>query len=170
MKRKISVITLFILFVNSTACTTPLSRTAPSIGIDPALTAALAAKQACEQMGFAVAVTVVGRHTEPVVLIVSDNAFAHAVETSQRKAVTAASRRVDTSLVAAAAKEDSELGPAFHAVGLTTLSGGLPLQQENAIIGGIGVAGAPGQTPGGRDHDSQCAEAGLKAIGLVQTD
>lgn len=157
----------FCLSIVATASqATDPSRPAPTIRFDPALQAAQAARQSCEAKGFAVVVTVVGRQTEPVVTLVSDDAFTHAVETSQRKARTAASRRVNTAAIAAANAHESSIGQVFHAIGLTTLSGGLPMIQGSQVIGGIGVAGAPGQNAQGQDYDSLCAEAGLKSIGL----
>ena len=40
--------------------------------------------------------------------------------------------------------------------------GGLPIRMGNALVGGIGVGGAPSG-----DIDAKCALAGLKAIGAV---
>ena len=39
------------------------------------------------------------------------------------------------------------------------LGGGLPIEADGAIVGGIGVSGAPGP-----DIDADCAQAGIDAI------
>lgn len=167
MKHSLTLLGLFLSIVGNASQAAEVSRPAPTIRFDPALQAALQAKHSCEKMGFAVVVTVVGRQIEPVVTLVSEGAFAHAIETSERKARTAASRRINTAEISAANAHESSIGQVFHAIGLTTLSGGLPLMQGAEVIGGIGVAGAPGQNAQGQDYDSLCAEAGLKAIGLA---
>lgn len=137
----------------------------PSLGFDAALKLATETRLACQRMGFSVAVSVVDRQALPLVLLVSDDAFAHARKTSERKARTAASRRAPTGDILDANDHEQSLGVAFHAIGLTTLSGGLPVVHHNQYIGGVGVAGAPGQNALGQDFDTLCAEAGIKAIG-----
>jgi len=130
-----------------------------------ALQMAVQARQVCEGQGFSVAVSVVDRQAQPLVLLVSDGAFAHAWKTSQSKARTAASRRAPSGEVAGDNSHEQSLSQAFHAVGLTTLSGGLPVVFEQHVIGGIGISGAPGQNDLGQDFDNLCAKAGIKAIG-----
>ena len=137
-----------------------------SIPLDWALTLAKTASEACLARGFATTVTVVDQRGQPRVQLTREGAFPHSVETSRRKAVTAASRRLPTAEIAETNQHEPSLGAVFHAIGMTTLSGGLPILHEGDVIGGIGIAGAPGEDESGRDYDDLCAEAGLAAIAV----
>lgn len=147
---------------NITAAQSPVIE--KSIPLDWALTLAQTASEKCAQLGFATTVTVVDQRAQPRVQLMREGAFPHTVDTSQRKAVTAASRRLATSVVAEDNKHEPSLGDVFHAIGLTTLSGGVPIAHQGDVIGGIGIAGAPGEHSDGREYDDICAEAGLAAI------
>jgi uncharacterized protein GlcG (DUF336 family) len=43
--------------------------------------------------------------------------------------------------------------------GVAALGGGLPIEAGGAVVGAIGVSGAPGG-----DADDDCAKAGIRAI------
>lgn len=135
-----------------------------SIPLDWALTAASAASDACKQMGFDTTVTVVDQRAQPRVQLMREGAFPHTVQTSNRKAITAASRRVATAVIEAENKHEPSLGAVFNEIGLITLSGGVPILYEGTVIGGIGLAGPPGEGANGREFDDICAEAGIAAI------
>jgi len=86
----------------------------------------------------------------------ADGATPHSVETSRRKAATAASMRKPTSAIA------PELAVALeHGTGglLTSIKGGVPLVFDNVHIGGLGVAG------GRPDQDAEIALAVLEELG-----
>ncbi|SDQ83781.1 heme-binding protein [Pseudomonas sp. B21-012] len=169
MKRSSTVLCLGMFSLISACQARPMSHTPATLGFEDALNLAISARQACAHQGFAVAVSVVDRQAQPLVLLVSDDAFAHSRQTSERKARTAASRRASTSTIANANDHEQSLSLAFHAIGLTTLSGGVPVLLDNQVIGAVGIAGAPGQNALGQDFDSLCAEAGIKAIGAQWT-
>ncbi|MEM1047365.1 MAG: heme-binding protein [Pseudomonadota bacterium] len=135
-----------------------------SIPLDWALTAATAAEEACQDMGFAVTVTVVDQRAQPRVQIMKEGAFPHTIHTSSRKAMTAASRREATAVIEAENEHEPTLGAVFNEIGLITLSGGVPILYDGAVIGGIGIAGSPGEDENGKEFDDICAEAGIAAI------
>ena len=135
-----------------------------SIPLDWALTAATVASDTCTELGFATTVTVVDQRAQPRVQLMQEGAFPHTIETSSRKAITAASRRKPTSVIEAENQHEPTLGAVFNEIGLITLSGGIPILYEGVVIGGIGIAGSPGEDATGKEFDDICAEAGIAAI------
>lgn len=135
-----------------------------SIPLDWALKAATAAQEACSDLGFATTVTVVDQRALPRVQLMREGAFPHTIHTSSRKAITAASRREATAVIEAENEHEPTLGAVFNEIGLITLSGGVPIVYEGEVIGGIGIAGSPGEDQSGKEFDDICAEAGIVAI------
>ncbi|MEM6676760.1 MAG: heme-binding protein [Pseudomonadota bacterium] len=135
-----------------------------SIPLDWALEAATVASETCLEMGFATTVTVVDQRAQPRVQLMREGAFPHTIETSSRKAITAASRRVATAVIEAENEHEPTLGAVFNEIGLITLSGGVPILYDGVVIGGIGIAGSPGEDATGKEFDDICAEAGIAAI------
>ena len=138
-----------------------------SIPLDWAQKAATAASETCLEIGFATTVTVVDQRAQPRVMLMREGAFPHTVETSSRKAITAASRREATAVIEAENEHEPTLGAVFNEIGLITLSGGVPILYQGAVIGGIGVAGSPGEDASGKEYDDICAEAGIAALAEV---
>ncbi|MEM9099907.1 MAG: heme-binding protein [Pseudomonadota bacterium] len=135
-----------------------------SIPLDWAIAAATVASETCKEMGFDTTVTVVDQRAQPRVQLMREGAFPHTVETSRRKAITAASRRVATAAIEAENEHETTLGDVFNEIGLITLSGGVPILYSGVVIGGIGIAGSPGEDENGKEFDDICAEAGIAAI------
>ncbi len=126
--------------------------------------AASAAVEKCKQDGYKVSASVVDKAGVLRAFQRADGAGPHTVDSSRKKAYTAASLGRTT----------SELGelvakmPHLQALGkmnenIIILGGGLPIQFGNEVVGGIGVGGAPGT-----QLDDACAQAGLDAIGAAQ--
>ncbi|MEL6119398.1 MAG: heme-binding protein [Pseudomonadota bacterium] len=115
-------------------------------------------------IGFAVTVTVVDQRAQPRVQLMKEGAFPHTIDNSSRKAITAASRREATAVIEAENEHEPTLGAVFNEIGLITLSGGIPILHGGAVIGGIGIAGSPGEDATGKEFDDVCAEAGIAAI------
>ncbi len=88
----------------------------------------------------------------------------HSIHTGSRKAITAASRREATTVIEAENEYEPTLGAVFNEIGLITLSGGVPIVYKGEVIGGIGIAGSPGEDQSGKEFDDICAEAGIAAI------
>jgi uncharacterized protein GlcG (DUF336 family) len=135
--------------------------TAAYLPLDMAQKAADAAMAQCIADGYRVSVAIVARSGETKVLIKGDGSGPHTVGSSTGKAFTAASMGQPTAKLATLIDEKPALaGLRDMDPRLVILGGGLPIKIGGALVGGIGVGGAPG------GHlDAACAEAGLKAIG-----
>lgn len=131
-------------------------------GLSPevAATAALAALEDCRDRGAQIGISVTDRSGNLQYFIKDRYAGAHTVETSHRKAWTAASFRTMTSALSDATGPDSE---AYGIRALTLalpLGGGVPIYAgDGALLGAIGVSGAPSP-----QMDEDCANAGVAAI------
>ena len=125
--------------------------------------AILAAIEACRNDGYRVSVSVVDRAGVLRAMGRADGAGPHTVDSSRKKAYTAASlRRPTTELAELIAKV-----PALQPLGdinenMLMLGGGLPIEIGGEVVGGIGVGGAPGA-----HLDDACAQGGLDAIGAA---
>lgn len=124
-----------------------------------ALDLATAAMERCRAEGAQVAVAVVDRFGVLQVLLRDRLAGAHTPETARRKAWTAVSFRQDTLTLAGAARPGGEAFGANYIDGALMLGGGVPVDAAGALVGGVGVSGAPG---GAMDDD--CARAGIAAV------
>lgn len=125
--------------------------------------AAQAALDACKKDGYRVSASVVDRAGVPRAMLRADGAGPHTVDSSRKKAYTAASlRRTTSELAEMIAKQ-----PALQALremneSILMVGGGLPIEIAGEVVGAIGVGGAPGT-----HLDDACAEAGLDAIGAA---
>ncbi len=133
-----------------------------SIGVDLALAAATAALEAARSRGYPrIGVAVTNRGGQLMVLLRSDEAGPHLLDSARRKAYTAASMNARTSKASKAVDERSG-EPDPHLVYLDEVllvGGGVPIHASGELIGAIGVAGAPGSI-----HDEECADAGIAKI------
>jgi len=134
------------------------------INLETSLEIAIKANKACLKAGFNPTTTVIDSMGQIKVQLHSDHAFPHTIQTSYRKALTAASRRTQTSQIVDANEHETDLVHTFNAIGLTTMGGGVPIFQNGVIIGGIGIAGAPGENEKGKGYDEICAEQAIKSI------
>lgn len=125
---------------------------------DTALRAAQAALARCRAGGFQVAVAVVDRMGVPQVMLRDRFAGPHTPDTAIGKAWTAISFRTSTTDLAAATASGPQSGVRMRP-GVVAVGGGLMIEGGGALLGGIGVSGAPG----GKE-DEACAAAGLAAI------
>lgn len=122
-----------------------------------------AALESCKKDGYRVSASVVDRAGVLRAMGRSDGAGSHTVDSSRKKAYTAASlRRTTTELADLTMKV-----PTLQALGninddMLILGGGLPIEISGEIVGGIGVSGAPGT-----HLDDACAQDGLDAIGAA---
>jgi len=122
--------------------------------------AAQAAVAACRQKGFHISAAVTDQDGVVRALLRDDGAGPHTLDSSVKKAYTAASLGVSTGVLTKIMVEHPD------ATGLRDMNnrilimqGGLPIKAGAEAIGGIGVGG----TPGG-DTDEACARAGLEKI------
>jgi uncharacterized protein GlcG (DUF336 family) len=122
-----------------------------------------ASLDACNKDGYRMSVSVVDRAGVLRAMARADGAGPHTVDSSRKKAYTAASLRRPTTELA----ELINKVPAMQALRemndqVLMLGGGLPIEIGGEIVGGIGVSGAPGA-----HLDDACAQAGLDAIGAA---
>lgn len=135
--------------------------TTPYLSLELAQKAASAAMEKCKAEGQNVSVAVVDRSGAIKVLLKADDAGPHTVGSSTGKAFTSASMGRDTQGLANFMKDHRELdGLRDMDPRLVILAGGLPIKLSGALLGGIGVGGAPSGA-----IDEVCARAGLMAIG-----
>lgn len=134
--------------------------TAPYLPLDMAQTAARAALDTCAAEGHNVSVAIVARSGVTTVLLREDNASPHTVGSSIGKAFTSASMGRDTAgLATVIAEKPQNEGLRDMDERMVIQAGGLPIRIGGALIGGIGVGGAPSG-----DIDAACARSGLDAI------
>lgn len=128
-----------------------------------AVKAAQAGMEKCTADGYRVSVAVVDRAGVLRALVREDGAGPHTVDSSRKKAYTAASMKRPTQELAELANKM----PVIEGIRdmndqILILGGGLPIELEGELVGGIGVGGAPGA-----HLDVACAQAGLESIGAA---
>lgn len=122
-----------------------------------------ASLDACKKDGYRVSVSVVDRAGVLRAMARADGAGPHTVESSRKKAYTAASlRRPTTELAELMSKMPTLQALRDMSNDTLILGGGLPIEIGGEVVGGIGVGGAPGA-----HLDDACAQAGLDAIGAA---
>ena len=124
------------------------------LSMDTAVELAQATIAACRAKGIQIGVTVVDRDGTVQVQLRDTIAAPITGPISKMKAFTAANFNAATSAMAARAET-----PIGRIDGLVMSAGGLPIQVGGALIGAVGVSGAPdGAT------DEECAKAGLDKV------
>ena len=126
---------------------------------ETALKAAQAALAKCRAGGYQVTVAVVDRMGVLQVLLRDRFAGPHTPDMASAKAYTAASFRTNTTELAEATQPGRPQSGIRNRPGVAAVGGGVMIQGGGALLGAIGVSGAPG----GREDDA-CAEAGIAAI------
>jgi uncharacterized protein GlcG (DUF336 family) len=126
---------------------------------ESALKAAQAALKKCRDGGYQVTVAVVDRMGVMQALVRDRFAGAHTVETARAKAYTAVSFRTNTTELAEATQPGRPQSGIRHLPGVAAVGGGLMIEAGGALLGAIGVSGAPD----GKADDG-CAAAGIAAI------
>jgi uncharacterized protein GlcG (DUF336 family) len=128
---------------------------APDIAFDLARTAL----NKCRKDGYQVAVVVLDRFGAPLVEMRDRFAGIGAMDIATGKAWTAVNFSQDTAEFLKKLK-DGTLSPGLASLPkVTPLDGGIIIQAGGSILGGVGVAGAPGG-----DKDEACAKAGLESV------
>lgn len=128
--------------------------------LELALVGASAALEACAADGYGVSVTVVDAGGVQKVHLRADGAGPHTIGSSAGKAYTAASMKRATLGLANFVGENPALeGLRDMDDRILILGGGLPIEVDGTVVGGIGVGGAPSG-----DLDETCAQAGIDSI------
>jgi uncharacterized protein GlcG (DUF336 family) len=126
---------------------------------ETALKAAQAALAHCRNAGHQVAVAVVDRSGLVQVLLRDRFAGAHTLDIAPQKAWTAASFRMPTAALAAETQAGRPMSGIRGAPRVMAIGGGQVIEAAGAVLGAIGVSGAPGG-----EADDACALAGIRAI------
>jgi uncharacterized protein GlcG (DUF336 family) len=126
---------------------------------ETALKAAQAALAKCRGDGFQVTVAVVDRGGVTQVVLRDRFAGPHTVDMAVDKAWTAVSFRTPTAEIAMATGPGMPQSGIRHRRRVAAVAGGLLIEAGGALVGGIGVSGAPRG-----DIDDVCAKAGIDSI------
>jgi uncharacterized protein GlcG (DUF336 family) len=128
---------------------------APDIAFDLAHTTL----NQCRKDGYQIAVVVLDRFGQTLVVLRDRFAPAGAIAIARGKAWTAVTFTRDTGEFVKSLK-DGTLSPGLaNLPRVTPLVGGLVIQAGGSLLGGVGVAGAPGG-----EKDEACAKAGLESV------
>ena len=130
-----------------------------SLTPETALTAARAALEHCRKAGFQVGVAVVDRAGVPQVFLRDRLAGPHTVDVALNKAWTAATFKIPTATLATETQAGRPMSGLRSIPRVAAIAGGQPIEGAGALVGAIGVSGAPGG-----EADDACASAGIKAI------
>jgi uncharacterized protein GlcG (DUF336 family) len=137
-----------------------------TLSLELANKAAWGAISECRKRGYSVAVAVVDRGGVLQAYLRDRFAGPHTMQTALRKAWTANSFRQDTADLADLLQRGVIPNQVQHNPGALLVGGGNMIQAAGALIGAIGVSGAP---PGKSEKDSidgACAAAGIELIKL----
>ena len=126
---------------------------------ETALKAAEAALKKCRADGYQTAVAVVDRSGIVQVMLRDRLAGPHTPDMAIAKAWTAVTFRTSTTTLAAETQTGRPQSGIRQRPGVAAVGGGLMIEGAGALLGGIGVSGAPGG-----DRDEACANAGVAAI------
>lgn len=135
--------------------------TVPYLPLEMAITAAQAALNACATENHSVSVAIVARDGATKVLLKADGSGPHTGSSATGKAFGSAALGRDTAgLAEFISTNPQNAGLRDMDDRLLVQAGGLPIRIGGALVGGVGVGGAPSG-----DVDATCARAGLDAIG-----
>jgi uncharacterized protein GlcG (DUF336 family) len=130
-----------------------------SLSPDVALELAQAALKQCRDDGFQVAVVVVDRFGQPLVMLRDRFAGLPAPDTATGKAWTAVGFRANTGDLAKSVETGQLNAGLARLPRVVMLAGGVMIESGGTLLGAVGVSGAPGG-----DKDEACARAGLRAV------
>lgn len=135
--------------------------TSPYLPLAMATDAASAALDACAAEGHDVSVAIVARDGATKVLLKADNSGPHTASSATGKAFASTGLGRDTaSLAEFISGNPQNNGLRDMDSRMVIQAGGLPIRIGGALVGGIGVGGAPSGA-----IDADCARVGLDAIG-----
>lgn len=133
-----------------------LTITTKRLTLETATTIAQETIKACRKAGYQVGVTVVDRSGQAQVVLRDTLAPELTLTVSKKKAYTAISFNSPTSSL------NERFSSPFSVPKIDDLllsGGGLPIQAQGTLLGGVGVSGAPGG-----EIDETCAQAGIDSV------
>lgn len=136
----------------------PLAVRDMSMGLANAI--ALGVIEQCRKDGFQVSATVVNRAGQVMAVLRDDMAGPHTLDSSRRKAYSAASFKTTTTVLGErVSAAPTAPGSVKDINDIVVLAGGVPITVGGAVIGAVGVGGAPTGTA-----DEVCAKAGIAKV------
>jgi uncharacterized protein GlcG (DUF336 family) len=134
-----------------------------SITLEQAKTVLSAAEEKALELGVAMNIAIVDAGNNLTAFVRQDGAWLGSIEIAKDKAFTARAFDTSTAELAKLAQPDGPLyGIAVSNDGrVIVFPGGIPLTQQDEIIGAIGVSG------GEVDQDHAVAQAGVAALGAT---
>ncbi len=130
-----------------------------SLSPDIAFDLARAALDQCRKDGYQIAVAVLDRFGQPLVVLRDRYAPSATLGIARGKAWTAVTFSRDTRDFVKGIKDGTLSAGLAGVHRVTPLVGGLVIQAGGSLLGGVGVSGASGS-----DKDEACAKAGLAAV------
>ncbi len=166
MKNLLITISALLLFPSAllAADKPPSTYSFKSLSVEAASKAAWGAVLECRKKGYSVAVAVVDRGGNTQALLRDRFAGPHTPETAIRKAWTANSFRQATGDLAALLQTGKIPQQVQHNPGVLLVGGGVMIEAQGQILGGIGVSGAPPGKSEIESIDADCAQAGINLI------
>jgi uncharacterized protein GlcG (DUF336 family) len=131
--------------------------TQKNVSVAMAQTIANAALAQCQSMGFKVAVAVVDRGGQTIIMLRDDGAGLHTPEGAERKAFTARTFGQPSAAFVQRLKDRPDTAGSVHYTRVLALPGGVPIKAGNEVIGAVGVSGSPGK-------DDVCSQAGIDKV------
>lgn len=131
----------------------------PTLTTAAALKAAQAALARCDKEGFTATVAVVDRGGHALAVLRNGLAGPHTLNTAIGKAGSALSFRTDTTELAAMTQAGRPSSGIRDLPGVVAVGGGMMIRAKGALVGAIGVSGAPTG-----EADDACAKAGVAAV------
>lgn len=118
---------------------------------------AASAVEACRESGYQVTAVVVDRNGDPQVMMRDSLAPRFTIQIAQDKAAAVVLAGVSSGEFRTNRADIRE--EMNHVQGILVLRGGLPVTAAGALVGAVGVSGAPGG-----DKDEDCARVALDAV------
>ena len=151
-----------ICFLSTTIAVLPAAQATDVIevkrmSLEMANEIAMGAVKACRELGYQVSAVVVDRSGNPQSVMRDVHASRFTIQIAEEKANAVILSGV-SSAAFRANREDirQEMN---HVDGVLVLAGGLPIQAGGALLGAVGVSGAPGG-----DKDEACARQAVEAV------
>lgn len=159
MAQKRFLVPTLALILAGPAAAEKLVSSYATLSTDAAAKIARVALTECQKQGYTVAVAVVDRAGTPLALLRDNLAGAHTPATAIGKAWTAASFRTNTSDLAVTTELGKPAAGIRNLPNVIAVGGGLMIRAKGALVGAVGVSGAPGGA-----LDDGCGQAGITAI------
>ena len=137
-----------------------ISVSTKNISTQAASTAVLAAVEKAKEIGIGINVSVVDNSATEIAFLRMNNSFLPSMSIAKDKAYTAAGFGFPTMQWEEVLQGSTQLQAGITVrPNVVTFGGGLPIVDDEDVIGAIGVSG------GSEEEDILCAQAGIDAIG-----